>query len=803
MTAPPDIKRPERREPAPAMEAKTCADSPSSIAAARSSLERPGISTATLEANGIRRVSEVEAERLTGATGGSGIWIPFHSLEGDGIREEGLAYGRFRYDSPPNERGKYHQRKGSDVHAYIPRGLSTFGSGGDLVLVEGEFKALSLVEAGFAAVGISGFYGFGTKDVQGHWRPVRELKQVLEVLKPARVFFLGDSDTATNFQFSDAATKLAKMLRRPVHLPRLPLAGPKGADDIRAELNGEFRQWFAQRLEEAVEVAAETPAEDIALALFEVAEEDFKSLAPLARSKYLRKATGLAASVRSRNPAASGRLAKIIAKAFDTAPADVRSAIKSETIRRAKESAKQGDWPEEFGPRWESVNVDDTGEIVDATPAERHWAHWTLSENRILFEPTEGGFYRYANDDGTWNPETPAAMQQAVSDKFLAEAKRFPWMDTKPTRRRLEAVVSHMQGIAERRGAFAGPRDFIHCANQVIEFRDGEPFGAEFSPDFFSRNALPVEFNPAARCPLFLEFLENALEPDDILVLQKYAGQCVLQTNLSQQFIILCGEGELGKTQASEIFAKLVGERNTTQLRTKLLNERFEIGRLFRKTLLTAPDVKGNFLETEAAATVKALCGGDFLDGERKNSNEQFVMRGRFNIIITTNERLRVRLSGDVKAWQRRLILVPFTGKPPKKRIPNFADYLFEREASGILNWAIAGAMALFRDIEQAGTIVLTPKQRARVDDLLAESRSLELFVRDEIGRGDGLPKARALEAYGDFCGARGWEAFPLHRQQREIPELVLKFHHQAVSNSLPHDGRPVQGWRNLELKRQ
>jgi hypothetical protein len=36
--------------------------------------------------------------------------------------------------------------------------------GGDLFIIEGEFKSLSLNEAGFPAVGISGFYGFALKD---------------------------------------------------------------------------------------------------------------------------------------------------------------------------------------------------------------------------------------------------------------------------------------------------------------------------------------------------------------------------------------------------------------------------------------------------------------------------------------------------------------------------------------------------------------------------------------------------------------------------------------------------------------
>ena len=57
-----------------------------------------------------------------------------------------------------------------------------------------------------------------------------------------RVYFLGDADTALNFEFSREAVKLARALPDGVELrlPRIPFGGPNGIDDCREEFGGEF-----------------------------------------------------------------------------------------------------------------------------------------------------------------------------------------------------------------------------------------------------------------------------------------------------------------------------------------------------------------------------------------------------------------------------------------------------------------------------------------------------------------------------------------------------------------------------------
>jgi len=127
---------------------------------------RPGISAEMLTIAGVRHVSANEAEAMCGEAK-AGLWLPYRNADGGAIRDSDKDYGRLRLDQPKDKK-KYHQAFGTTVHAYLPPKVADATSvGGDLIIIEGEFKSLSLTEAGFPAVGISGFYGFGLKDNGG------------------------------------------------------------------------------------------------------------------------------------------------------------------------------------------------------------------------------------------------------------------------------------------------------------------------------------------------------------------------------------------------------------------------------------------------------------------------------------------------------------------------------------------------------------------------------------------------------------------------------------------------------------
>jgi hypothetical protein len=118
--------------------------------------ECPGISPEMVQRSQLVYLSEAEAKAEFGYE-----WacyrIPYLDLD-----ENPINYNRYRL-TVPLDKMKYFQPKGSVPHAYLPVGLKAMTGQDFLVVVEGERKAIALVEAGYPAVGIGGFYGFAPK----------------------------------------------------------------------------------------------------------------------------------------------------------------------------------------------------------------------------------------------------------------------------------------------------------------------------------------------------------------------------------------------------------------------------------------------------------------------------------------------------------------------------------------------------------------------------------------------------------------------------------------------------------------
>ena len=428
-------------------------------------------------------------------------------------------------------------------------------------------------------------------------------------------------------------------------------------------------------------------------------------------------------------------------------------------------------------------------------------------ENRVLFDPDEKNFYRYAADTGLWETITPESIREAISARILEisrESQQFS-LEIQITQTKLKAVIGALMGIAEKRGVFLTKQRFIHVANGVIRLGDdGDVTFGGYSPEDYSRNRSPYEFKPDAECPRFLnELIYPAVEPDDADLLQRWAGLALFGYNLPQRLMILDGTANGGKGTLVRIIQSLVGLTNSYQLRTECLLERFETFRFRGKTLLIGPDVAGDFLMQRGASMLKSLVGGDPLSGEGKGLNGDFPMFGNFNVVMTCNSRLRVRLEGDTSAWRRRLLIVRYQNPPPKNRILDFHVPLLHDEGSGILRWALAGFVKLQAEFATGGDFVLSDKQRERVDSLLAESDSLRCFARERLQKsayGD-VTTSEISQAYAEYCADRSWNALPSTIVERILPDLMLELFQVTKSHSIERDGKKSnRGWRKVQL---
>ena len=127
-----------------------------------------------------------------------------------------------------------------------------------------------------------------------------------------------------------------------------------------------------------------------------------------------------------------------------------------------------------------------------------------------------------------------------------------------------------------------------------------------------------------------------------------------------------------------------------------------------------------------------------------------------------------MRLSGDVGAWRRRLLIVRYEAPPPKRKIPDFGARLVREEGSGILNYFIAGLAMLLQDLDQ--------------------SEDGDISVNEIV------------EAYAAFCPDMGWNPMPITEVQHSLEGLMLELFHVTKSHCVKRDNRSVRGFFGVSL---
>lgn len=471
-------------------------------------------------------------------------------------------------------------------------------------------------------------------------------------------------------------------------------------------------------------------------------------------------------------------------------------------------------WPESWSGRCIKTDFDRLVERVGSPFStlgrglrvnEMFFTELFREENGVVFEPDENRFYLYNEDRGLWEPTTEARLKVLLLSLIKDFAggqnpKEKEELELLRTEQRAGALVRLLRGSAERRGVFQTKKRFVHVRNTVIEFSSKGIKLMGFSPDYFSRNQVPVSYEQDAKCPRFLnDLLGPALPTDDILLLQKWIGNVLLGGNPAQVLLIQEGLAGTGKSTVASVLEALIGTDSVVQLRTELLNERFETARYIGRRLLAGRDVSGDFLNRRGVGVLKALTGGDKLDGEVKGGMGQPSVRG-LDVIVTANSRLRVKLDGDIEAWSRRILIISYQRPRPVKPIPDLAKNLIESEGAGILNWALEGACAALKDLESHGKLVLSQTQSKRVEKLLEESNSLRVFVQKCVRDAptNDITTEELIEAYSNFCEQQGWIPVSTHDAGRQLPDLILEQFGKSKRNDIKRSGKANKGYSGL-----
>ena len=211
---------------------------------------------------------------------------------------------------------------------------------------------------------------------------------------------------------------------------------------------------------------------------------------------------------------------------------------------------------------------------------ERYFVARFADEHMVLHELKENEFYFYNPANGAWEHRTPAEVREMFSQDWqkiaceYAESKLL----SRRTTRLLESLVSQLRGLAGKTDVFKPGGRVIHFANGMLHIDPSKTELRRFSPDYYSRNICPFVWDSDAQCPRFLKKLvRSALPAYDVDLLQRMLASHLLGHNSAQRFLLLTGTAGGGKSTLVTVLESIVGLDNVLQLRTHLLNQRFEL----------------------------------------------------------------------------------------------------------------------------------------------------------------------------------------------------------------------------------
>jgi phage/plasmid-associated DNA primase len=438
----------------------------------------------------------------------------------------------------------------------------------------------------------------------------------------------------------------------------------------------------------------------------------------------------------------------------------------------------------------------------------------------LIYEPFDGEFYDYSPHTGIFLPKSADVIRVELAEAIMDCSRKWEGLAGLGTFRNtkdLAGTLTALRGAVEARNFFDNPGSHVHLENCVLNFDSTNGFCTieDFSPEYRSRNKSPIAYNPEADCPEFKARILGHLPPDNQTLMQKIAGQCLLGRNISQRLLILEGAGGSSKGAFILILAGIVGRSNIYELRPGLLDTRFEVGRMADRTLLIGPDVPGDFLSTEGSYRLKSIVGGDPMEAENKGSNTRKTIYGTQNVVTSSNTRLLIRLNRDESAWNRRLAIVHYEHPYEGPTIPEIDRYILEekREASGIVNWALAGLALTYQDFARHGNLKLSATQQERIDDLLGESDSLALFIHNEIirddttlesGHGHSLTIKEIIDAYINDCiRVKRWTPASNKVCETRLPILMLENFNTGKSHGIPRNGAHHRGFWHVRFQNQ
>jgi putative DNA primase/helicase len=393
--------------------------------------------------------------------------------------------------------------------------------------------------------------------------------------------------------------------------------------------------------------------------------------------------------------------------------------------------------------------------------------------------------------------EIPKAIKEEagrITDEDLKK-KVFRWANISASYRGLKNTLSTAK--SDKRFTiditdFLSDTRYFNMQNGVL---DTETF--EFLPH--DRNRLlskmsNVVYDPAAKCPLWLDMMDMIFEGDEELIkfVQRFLGYILTGKPIEQAWFTFYGpKSKNGKstfcnavTYVLGDFAKKVNIKTFLNAKNKSSIPN-DIAALAGYYFIWASEPEeGSKLSMEI---IKPFSGNEEMDARFLNK-EFFQFKPQGSIIIVSNNRPVIDEKGDA-AW-RRALSIPFVFQIPEEKRDRQIDDKLQAEASGIFNWMVEG----LREYYRLGKKLCPPLSvQTSSEEYREEMNSFkkfwdEIVIFDKFG---SILNSDLWSKYKDFCVEYGLNCGLKREFTNEVKSLtaIHPFEERIVHNQLVWKG--------------
>lgn len=310
----------------------------------------------------------------------------------------------------------------------------------------------------------------------------------------------------------------------------------------------------------------------------------------------------------------------------------------------------------------------------------------------------------------------------------------------------------------------------LNLMNGYLDLASGEFH--EHDPERYMTKIVPVEYDPAADCPVWKEFLDTVFAGDEDLIryVQKAVGYSLTGDTSEQCVFFLYGTGSNGKsTFLSTIRQICGGYAANVQPETIMVRQlasqgaNSDIARLKSARFVTSTEPNEGMRLNEGL--IKQLSGEDPVTA-RKLYGDEFEFLPEFKLWMGTNHKPIIR-GTDTGIW-RRVHMIPFEVRIPDEKKDKHLSERFRGESSGILNWAVEG----YKLYKAEGLGMPSAVYKA-VAEYRHEMDSISQFLEECTEPGGDVPANLLYAAYKDW--ARSGEQY-VHTSTKFGREIASRY---------------------------